>query len=164
MLKAGVIRGVIDLPRYLFRETSVATSVWVLGPPRDANRDVLLLNAALMTEGPRSHQLITPGARSRIIDIWRSWQEDQSIADVDGSVAVRASFDKIQREGYVLAFARYFNDLPVVPPRDLVPPVGAANRPTVEQLRERLNELESRSAAVNTRLSALLDGWEGRGE
>src|SRR5205085_1609035 len=75
MVDRGAVRCVIALPDHLFRETTVAVTVWILVRPDEEPADDILLidaRAAARTDGP-THRVLTDRGCQVVIDAYRAW-------------------------------------------------------------------------------------------
>jgi type I restriction enzyme M protein len=152
MVDSGVVRCVVALPGHLFRETTAAVTLWVLGCPDDASpTDILLVDAraAVRADHP-THRVLTDAGCDTIVDFYRGWVARTTTFPVAAHdvVATRATVDQVRHHDYDLHPAAYRS------------PAGApADRPaaTLPELREDLRRLHVEAEAADRALTHRLD-------
>ena len=154
MIEDGVIRGVIELPANLFRETSVPVSLWVLGPRRSGpHRGVLLIDGASeVTQQTSAHRVLTASGRDRIVKAWREWSACGGTGEPGFSVV--PTIEQIRDQNYALASRRYLEPTSSAR-RHLVPGVASADLPSLAELHRELARLQTQA----TELDAALDDY-----
>lgn len=162
MIEDGVIRSVIDLPQYLFRETTSQVSIWILGPPRGGHRrEVLLIDGEQATARQGSaHRVVTPAGKDRIVAAWRRWSTSGTTFDAESDFAASLGIEQIRDNGYVLAPARYLTSSPSAGHRH-EPGIARSDPRVLDRTRLELARLQSRADELDAVLNHYL-GQLGR--
>jgi type I restriction enzyme M protein len=154
MVDSGVVRCVVALPGRLFRETTSAATLWILGRPDDnAPRDILLVDAqaAAHADGP-THRVLTAAGSRGVLAVYRDWlarTTDFPLA-VGAVTATTVTIEQVQQHGYDLHPTTYLHRLPS----------GASEgRPatTLPALRDSLDQLNAAAKAADLALDHCLE-------
>jgi type I restriction enzyme M protein len=151
LVKNGVVRCVIAFPKQLFRETTTAVTLWVLGRPREQQQDVLLIDAAAATRKDRTYRTLTDEGCQSIVEVYRGWLDHSTDLPVTANDvrAVRTTLEEIRQRNYDLHPAAYVH-------RQEGAPKAASTR-SLPELRDELRHLESRAKDIDLILDDHLD-------
>lgn len=164
MVENGVVRCVIAFPKQLFRETTTAVTLWVLGRPSEQRQDVLLMDAtqaraaaprraaAAAPRKDRTYRTLTGEGCQTIVDVYRGWLDYSTDLPVtaNGVRAVCTTLDEIRQRNYDLHPAAYVH-------RQVAGTPEAASSRSLLQLRDELGHLDSRAKEIDLALDHYLD-------
>jgi type I restriction enzyme M protein len=152
LVKNGVVRCVIAFPKQLFRETTTAVTLWVLGRPSKQQQDILLIDATAATQKDHTYRTLTDEGCQTIVEIYRGWLDHSTNLPVTANdvQAVRTTLDAIQQRNYDLHPAAYVH-------RQGEGAQKAASTRSLPELRDELRHLESRARNIDLVLDDHLD-------
>lgn len=155
LVDAHLVRGVIALPEHLFRETTTATTLWILGrPDRESEEEILLMDARQATRAvTATHRVLTDNGCGTLLATYRRWRAgEQAVAlSEHGVAATTATIARIREHDYQLAPAHHL-------PGRARGPAGHRPTATLPELREQLWQLQAEAAVADRELSARLNG------
>ncbi|MGH3939089.1 MAG: HsdM family class I SAM-dependent methyltransferase [Pseudonocardiaceae bacterium] len=151
LVNHGVVRCVVAFPKQLFRETTTAVTLWVLGRPSKA-QDLLLIDATAATRKDRTYRTLTDQGCQSIIEVYRGWLAGSADLPMtaNGVRATRATRDDIRQRNYDLHPAAYLH-------HHRAGAAAAASTRSLHELREDLRHLESRARDIDHILNDHLD-------
>ncbi|MFI9784890.1 N-6 DNA methylase [Kitasatospora sp. NPDC051984] len=144
LVESGAIECLVSLPGGLFAATSIPVMIWILRPPHRAERrGVLMIDATeLGTRTPRGRRLAAP-AVTAIAAAYLAWHTDGALSEISACPTT----DELRSADYQLVPARYLDPSPRQPSAE------------VDEIRQRLSDLEHRAALADRRLTEALKGW-----
>jgi type I restriction enzyme M protein len=152
LVENGVVRCVIAFPKQLFRETTTAVTLWVLGHPSKQQQAVLLIDATAATRKDRTYRTLTDEGCQTIVDVYRDWLDHSTDLPMtaNGVLAVRTTLDEIRQQNHDLHPAAYVH-------RHVAGAPEAASTRSLTELRVELRHLESRAKEIDLDLDDHLD-------
>jgi type I restriction enzyme M protein len=152
LVENGVVRCVIAFPKQLFRETTTAVTLWVLGRPSEQQQDVLLIDATAATRKDRTYRTLTDEGCQTIVEVYRGWLDHLTDLPVTGNGvrAVHTTLDEIRQRNYDLHPTAYMHHHVAGAPE-------AASSRSLQELRDELRHLESRAKDIDLVLDDHLD-------
>jgi type I restriction enzyme M protein len=144
LVKNGVVRCVIAFPKRLFRETTTAVTLWILGSPSEQQQDVLLIDATAATRKDRTYRTLTDEGCQTIVDVYRGWLDHSTDLPMtaNGVRAARTTLDEIRQQNHDLHPATYVHHHVAGAPE-------AASTRSLPELRDELRHLESRAKEID---------------
>lgn len=150
MIDQGVVRCVIELPDYLFRETTSPATIWVLGRADEPRPDILLMDAhgATQRDG-QTHRLLTVTGCAEILDTYHQWMAGtpDRTASVRTVTATALTANRIREQGYDLRPTAYLR-----PTATTTTPAGRTPLDDLARLSYELSWLSSDAHQADTRL------------
>ena len=104
MIHAGVVEAMVQLPGRMRADTSIPLVLWVLRPPSDAMREILMVDASVLGSAGRSQHSFEEGDIERIV---AAVGTDERQRQPDGEIAWAAPLDDVLANGAVLEPSRY---------------------------------------------------------
>lgn len=142
MIKEGVVRAVVQLPRALFATTGLGVCLWLLTPEHPGRRDVLVVDASSWgRRRDRVRQELDPAGTARIVDMYRRYLDGEAVDRPGFSKA--ACLDEIRKHEYRLQPAAY-----LAADARRADPVQQNEK--IGNLQAKLGELDARVAQVDS--------------
>ncbi|OLT37382.1 hypothetical protein BJF79_29555 [Actinomadura sp. CNU-125] len=148
MIEEGVVECVVWLPGKLFRETSIAVTVWFLAAPGTRSGPVLLVDARRMGESRGRQRFLADRERAAIVACHRSWTNgERGYADpLEGiGTAVSAPVERLRDGAYSLDPSEYAETASGGP--------GAAEQ--IAELADVLEEAHARAAGADELVASM---------
>ena len=162
MIRGDVVEVMVALPGQLFLNTQIPVCLWFLTNDktkngRDRRGEILFIDARqLGTMETRVNKILTDEDIARIADTVQAWKSGEGYKDIAG-FSKSASFEEIERHGFVLTPGRYVG---AAPQEDDGEPFEDKMKHLVTQLREQQAEGARLDTAIARNLEAL--GFRGQ--